>query len=224
LPGATADNYRTLDPDGSKAQGAIIDLVNALAKDAGFQVRFVTTPGVEQIAALNSKNIDLATSLRIDQSAGVDFTDPIFTDSEALLVKKSDGKQYTTWQDLKGEVIVTFKGSTLAEAAQKSGIFKEIRRVTTGREVSEAVRQPEIKAGLKGSFIGTLYEQQHGVYEPDVQMSMSYQPTLITQLGFGSRKGDAMLGKISTSLIKLKNDGTVKAIFAKYGIDGVLVK
>jgi len=125
---------------------------------------------------------------------------------------------------LKGEVIVTIKGLRVAEAAQKSGLFKEVRLVTTGREVHEAVRNPEIKAGLKGSVIDTLYEQQHGVYEPDVQMSMSYNPTLIAQIGFGSRKGDAFLGRINTSLTKLKRDGTVTAIFAKYAIDGILVK
>jgi polar amino acid transport system substrate-binding protein len=224
LPGATADNYRTLDPNGSMAQGALIDLINALAKDAGLQVRFVTMPVSDQIEALNSKNIDLAMMLPINQSADVDYTDPIYTDGEALLVKKSDGKRYTTWQDLKGEVIVAFKGSAFAEAAQKSGIFKEIRLVTAGRDVSQAVRNPEIKAGFKGSVIDTLYEQQHGVYEPDVQMSMSYQPTFILKRGFGSRKGDAILSKINASLIKLKSDGTVKTMFAKYGIDSVLVK
>jgi len=95
LPGATADNYRTLDPDGTKAQGAIIDLVNALAKDAGLQVQFVTMPASERIAGLNSKSIDLA-AIPISSNEGVDFTDPVFTDSEALLVKKSDGRQYTS--------------------------------------------------------------------------------------------------------------------------------
>jgi polar amino acid transport system substrate-binding protein len=206
------------------AQGAMIDLVNAIAKDAGLQVQFVTMPVSEQIAALNSKNIDLAMMVPINRSAGVDFTDPLYTDSEALLVKKNDSKQYTTWQDLKGEVIVTLKGTPLADAAQKSGIFKEMRLVTAGAEVSQAVRNPEIKAGFKGSVIDTLYDQQHGVYEPSDKMSISYQPTLITQHRISSRKGDALLSKINTSLVKLKNDGTVKTIFGEYGIDGVLVK
>jgi len=224
LPGATEDNYRTLDPNGSKAQGALIDLMNAIAKDAGLQVQFVTVPATEQIAALNSNKIDLALMVNIERSAVADFTDPLYKDSEALLVKKSDSKQYETWEDLKGEAIVTLKGSPFANAAQKSGIFKEVRLVTAGAEVAQAVRDPGVKAGFKGSVIDTLYDQQHGVYEPNVQMSMSYQPTFVSQRGIGARKGDALLTKVNTSLAKRKKDGTLKMIFTRYGIDGTLVK
>ena len=58
LPGATLDNYRTLDPSGTLAEGALIDLTNAIAKDARLLVRFVMVPGAEQVAALNSNKIN----------------------------------------------------------------------------------------------------------------------------------------------------------------------
>ncbi len=223
LPGATADNYRTLDPNGTTAQGAMIDLMNAIAKDAGFQVQFVVVPASDQLAGLSTNKIDLALNVIVERSAVADFTDPLYKDSEALLVKKSDSERYTTWEDLKGEAIVTLKGSPFANAAQKSGIFKEVKLVTTGAEAAQAVRDPEIKAGFKGSAIDTFYNQQHGVYEPDVQMSRSYRPTFISQRGIGARKGDALLSRVKTSLAKLKRNGTLKMIFTKYGIDGALV-
>ena len=206
------------------AQGALIDLMNAIAKGAGFQVRFVMVPASDQIAALSANKIDLALTAIIGRSAVADTTDPLYKDSEALLVKKSDRKRYTTWEDLKGGKIVTFKGTLLANEAQKSGIFKEVRLVTAGAEIVQAVRDPEIKAGFKGSVIDTLYDQQHGVYEPDVQMSMSYQPRFFYQSGIGARKGDALLRKVNTSLAKLKRNGTLEMIFTKYGVDGALVK
>ena len=224
LPGATPANYRTLDPNGTMAQGALIDLMNAIAKDVGFQVQFMTLPAPDQIAALNSNKIDLALMVDKEQGAAADFTDPLYTDSEALLVKKGESKRYTTWEDLKGAVIVTLRGSPFADAAQKSGIFKEVRLVTAGAEVSQAVLDPQITAGFKGGFIGTLYDQQHGVYEPDVEMSVSYQPKFVMHRGIGARKGDALLSKVNMSLAKFKNDGTVKTIFTKYGIDATLVK
>ena len=58
LPGATLDNYRTLDLSGTLAEGTLIDLTNAIAKDARLQVRFVMVPGAEQVAALNSNKIN----------------------------------------------------------------------------------------------------------------------------------------------------------------------
>src|SRR6516165_11424194 len=59
LRGSTLDNYRTLDPSGTLAEGALIDLMNTVAKDAKLQVRFVMVPGAEQVTALNSNRIDL---------------------------------------------------------------------------------------------------------------------------------------------------------------------
>jgi polar amino acid transport system substrate-binding protein len=224
LPGATPDNYRTFDPNGALAQGAMIDLVNAIAKDAGFRVQFVMVPASEQIAALGSNKIDLALMVRIEKGAAAEFTDPLYKDSEALLVKKSDPKHYVTWEDLKGEVVVALKGSVVTDAAQQSGLFKEVRLVTAGAEIAQAVRKPEIRAGFKGSFIDTTYDQQHGAYEPDVQMSMSYQPKFAIERAVGARKGDALLSKVNASLLKFKNDGTLKTIFNKYGIDGTLVR
>jgi polar amino acid transport system substrate-binding protein len=139
-------------------------------------------------------------------------------------LRKSDNKQYATWEDLKGAVIVTLKGSPFADAAQKSGIFREVRLVTAGAEVAEAVRDPQVTGGFKGGYIGTHYDQLHGVYEPDVRMSTSYQPMFVIQRGIGARKGDAILSKVTMSLAKLKNDGSVRAIFTKYGVDEALVK
>ena len=45
------------------------------------------------------------------------FDKPLYQDSEALVVKKTDKKQYTTWEDLRGEVIVACGGA--ANAAQR---------------------------------------------------------------------------------------------------------
>ena len=100
-------------------------------------------------ASLDHK-IDLSMPVHIASVQGIDVTDPLYTDSEALIVKKSDNRQYTSWEDLKGETIVTFKGTPLADLFQKSGLFKEVRLVTAGAEVVQAVREPVVKAGFKG--------------------------------------------------------------------------
>jgi ABC-type amino acid transport substrate-binding protein len=77
LRGATLDNYRTLDASGTLAEGALIDLMNAIAKDGKLQIQFVMVPGTEQIAALNSKRIDLALSFgRPDSGIDVSSTEP----------------------------------------------------------------------------------------------------------------------------------------------------
>ena len=59
----------------------------------------------------------------------------------------------------------------------------------------------------------TLSITSHEAYEPDVQVSMSYQPKFVVQRRIAMR-----------TLAKLRNDGTLKMIFTKYGIEGTLVK
>ena len=89
LPGGTLDNYRTLDPSGTLAEGALIDLMNVIAKDVGLQVQFVMVPGAEQIAALNSNKIDLALMFsQIDSEIDASLTEPLYQESEALVIKK----------------------------------------------------------------------------------------------------------------------------------------
>src|SRR5258708_3842134 len=78
LPGATPDNYRMLDANGTMAEGAMIDLMNAIAKDTGLQIQFVAVPVSDQLAALSSNKIDLALMLVIDRGTAADFTDPLY--------------------------------------------------------------------------------------------------------------------------------------------------
>src|SRR5438874_718401 len=49
VPGATASNYRSLDPKAHPGQGALIDLLNAVATDAGLQFQFIPIVAGEQV-------------------------------------------------------------------------------------------------------------------------------------------------------------------------------
>jgi len=58
-----------------------------------------------------------------------------------------------------------------------------------------------------------------------VQIVKSYQAKFADVTGIGASKNrSALLGRIDTLLAKLKADGTVKAIFSRYGITGALTK
>jgi polar amino acid transport system substrate-binding protein len=226
LPGAAWNNYQTLDPKGTMAQGALVDVINAIAKDAGVQVKFVPVAVWDQAAALASNRIGLTTTevgTSPDNKLAMVFTRPIYNTSDTLLVKKSDTKQYTTYEDLKGAVIGAQKGTISADALVKSGIFLEVKLYATAPELAQAVHEDDIKAGFYNSVIALTYELQHGMRQ-DLQIVKSYQPMFVTATVIGARKDDGdMLKKIDTSLAKLKADGTVKAIFTKYGLEGNLV-
>ena len=225
LPGATPENYRTLDTKFTMAQGALIDLLNVIGKDTGFQFQFIPVVAGEQVAELNAKKIDLmgsSSGITSENKATIVLSRTVHNANEALIVKKSDTKQYKTYEDLKGEVVGLQRGTVSAEGLQKSGIFAEVKLYGTAPELERAVSAGQIKAGFSSSYISATYRLQHGE-TPDVQIVQSYQPRFPVPNAIGARKeSEELLKKIDTSLAKFKADGTVKAIFAKYGIAGAV--
>src|ERR1700730_14834950 len=81
-PTATTTNYRTLDPKGTMVQGAMIDVMNAIAKDAGIQVQYVASATGDEVGDLNSHAIDMVTNGSIGAPSAIaallDFGMPIY--------------------------------------------------------------------------------------------------------------------------------------------------
>lgn len=226
LPGATVSNYQTLDPKGVMAQGAVVDLIKAIAKDAGFQVQFIPVLAGAQAPALTTKKIDLTTTgggITEKYTSAMEFSQPIYRNSDVLFVTKNDTKQYKTYEDLRGEVIGTQKGTALADALQKSGLFTEVKVYASGQELRQAVTDGLVKAGFDPNLLSVTYLLQHGQW-PDLQIVNSYQPKFLQTTAIGAREDEGdVLKKINASIIKLKGDGRAKAIFAEYGIEEALV-
>ena len=82
----------------------------------------------------------------------------------------------------------------------------------------------EVKVAINTRYIPTAYALLQGQY-PNVQIVKSYQAKFSDVTGIAtSKSGSVLLGRINTSLAKLKADGAVKAIFARYGIADALTK
>ena len=66
----------------------------------------------------------------------------------------------------------------------------------------------------------TIFSAKQGLL-PKLRIVSSYvSASPKPRMGFAMQKGNSdLLGKVNRSLAKLEADGTVKAIFVKYGID-----
>src|SRR5437764_269995 len=82
-----------------------------------------------------------------------------------------------------------------------------IRDVNTGR----------LKAEF-GDYPILAYTVQQGNF-PDLRLVKSFKSTIVGSIGIGVRKTDAdLMKKVNTSLAKLKANGTVDKILAKWGL------
>jgi len=221
LPGATPENYSTLDPNA--AQGALIDLYKAIANDAGFQVRFLVFVGGELRGALASDKIDTLVAVHSAANKVVmDISDPIFAETEVLIANKNDTTPYRTYADLKGQIVGSRTGTIYEDDMKKNGL--EVKSYVTAPELYKAVNTGEVKVAINTRYIPTAYALLHGQY-PNVQIVKSYEAKFLDATGNATSKDrSALFGRINTSLGKLKSNGVVKAIFSRYGIADALTK
>jgi polar amino acid transport system substrate-binding protein len=201
----------------------MIDLYKAIANDAGFSVQFLVFVSGQLPGALALNKID--TLFWVSSPANkvvMDISEPIFADSEVLIANMSETTPYKTYADLKGQIVGSRTGSIYEDDMKKNGL--KVRSYVTAPELYKAVNAGEVKVAINTRYISTAYALLEGQY-PNVQIVNSYQAKFSDILGIATRKDRrGLFERINTSLAKLKAEGAVKAIFAKYGIADALTK
>ncbi|PSC03572.1 amino acid ABC transporter substrate-binding protein [Alsobacter soli] len=215
----TGTPFTFLDTKTNTIQGIMVDLITAIGKEAGFQVQVEPMQFSTLIAGLNANKIDIiAAAMYITpaRQEAVDFSAPVYTYGEGLFVAKSDTKDYTKLEDLKGEVVGAQVGTAYVEPLKKSGLFADVKIYDTIPDIMRDVNAGRIKAGFADLPI-VAYNLQLGNF-PDVRLAKGYKSQIVGSVGIGVRKTDGeLLKKINTALAKLQGDGTVKKILAKWG-------
>ncbi len=230
-PWAHAETYRVgstptgvpftfLDTKTNSVQGVMVDLMNAIAKDQGFAVQIQAMPFSTLIPSLTGSKIDIicaALGMTPQRAEVVAFTDPVYAYGEAMVVNAKDDRRYGGLEDLKGQIVGTQVGTVYVEPLRKTGLFSEVRVYDSLADVLRDVGFGRIRAGF-GDFPMIAYQVSQGVHK-DVRLVKDHKPTVEVKIGMAVRKGDdALRAKLNGSLAKLKADGTLDRILAKWGL------
>ena len=197
--------------------GFTIDVVDAIAKKQGIEVKFVNTPWEGIFNALQQGDRDmLASSITItdERKQSMDFTDPYF-DAHQLIAVKANSK-VAKFDDLKKLKVGVQTGTTGDEA-----VTKLLGKASTSikRFESTPLALKELEAGGVDAVVA-----DNGVVvnyvtnNPDAKFKTvndkAFEPE---QYGFAVKKGNAeLLDKLNKGLAEIKADGTYAAIMAKY--------
>src|SRR5713101_5602539 len=201
-------------------QGVMVDLITEIGKDAGFQVQIEPMQFSTLIPSLTSSKIDIISAAMFATAARkevIDFSDPVYTYGEGLLVPRTDAKAYTSQEDLKGEVVGAQVGTAFVDALKKTGLFSEVKVYDTIPDILRDVNTGRLKAGFADYPILAYNLKQGGFAE--VRLVDSYKPTTVGTVAIGVRKADQdLLKKINTSLAKLKASVVVDKILDRWGL------
>ncbi len=213
--------FTFLDTKTNTIEGVMVDLVKAIAAAADFKVEVEGMQFSTLIASLTSNKIDMVAAamyITAPRKEVIDFSDPIYTYGEGLLVPTSDTKDYVSFADMKGYTVGAQIGTAYVDVLQKTGLFGEVKLYKTSPDILADVNAGRVQAAFADAPI-MAYTLKQGQF-PNVRLVKSYKPTITGSVGIGIRKTDGeLLKKVNTALAKLKADGSVDKILAKWGLE-----
>lgn len=197
--------------------GLTIDVVTAVAKKAGIEVKFVNTPWEGIFNSLQQGDRDmLASSITItdERKQTMDFTDPYFDAFQLIAVKQTS--KVAKFDDLKKLKVGVQTGTTGDEVVTKL-LGKNSTNVKRFESTPLALKELEsggVDAVVADNGVVINYVTNNPAAKFKTVSDKAFVPE---QYGFAVKKGNAeLLGKLNKGLADIKADGSYDQIYAKY--------
>lgn len=220
--GATATGipFTFLNVKTNSIEGMMVDTVNAIAQDAGLTVEIQPTVFSALIPSLTSNKIDVISAAMVKTPARaqvVDFTLPVYSYGDGLIVSADDPTAYKSLDDLKGQIVGAQVGTIYLDILNNHGGFKEVRSYDSAADIARDLKLGRIKAGLGDQPI-MAYQIKNNTFK-DVKLAPDYQAVNVSDVCLIVRKGNTeLLEKLNASITKLKANGALETIVQKWGI------
>ncbi len=202
--------------------GFDVDLVDLVAEELDVEQTIVNTPfeTIETGQAMSTGKCDLAAAgmtITEERARVMDFTDPYFNATQALLVQKDSG--YDSLESLSGETVGVQANTTGKDYAEENApddvelkVFEDLALLTA------AVKTGDVAAGINDN--GVLYD--YADQNSDVEVSTEFDTG--EQYGWAVAKdgNDELLKTANEVLAQAEKDGTYEKIFRQYFPDAEL--
>ncbi|MEU2227779.1 transporter substrate-binding domain-containing protein [Streptomyces sp. NPDC018347] len=200
-----------------KVQGFDVSLIDLVAQDLGVRQQILDTPfeNFKTGAFLNSGECDLAAAgmtITPERKKNVDFSDPYFEATQAVLVDKSSGidsladvkakgKKLGAQAQTTGEDYVKGKGYDPISFESSDAVLNGLR---TGQVQAVVIDFPVVQGWLKDKANAEKFKVVDNLKTGE-------------QYGFTVKKGNkALLDAVNKALKDAKADGTYKKIYEKW--------
>ncbi|WP_426116313.1 ABC transporter substrate-binding protein [Pseudomonas sp. DSP3-2-2] len=216
----TGSPFTFLDTKTNSVEGVMVDIIKAVSTKAGFEVQIEPMPFASLIGSLTSKRVDLISAAMFItpvREKVVDFSSPVYSYGEGVVVPNSDTTAYTSFEEMKGKRVGAQVGTAFVEPLQKSGLFSEVKLYETTADLMRDANSGRIDIGVLDYPIAAYAINQK--HFPNLRLVTTYKATMPNNIGIAGRKGDTeLMGKINAALAELKADGSIDAILKKWGL------
>lgn len=203
------------DPQTEEIVGFDMDIIKAVAKAVGDEVKIQNMQFAGIIPALQTNMVDVAVAaitITDERKKQVLFSDPYYDVGLAMVVQTKNVDKFKTLQDVEGKAICAQIGSTGSLLAQSVKGAK----VMNFDQVAEALMELKMggcSAALLGDTTARHYQSQHNDKDLTVVPHL-YNPK---QVGFAMAKGNKTLAeKLNKGLAAIKASGEYDQIYEKW--------
>ncbi len=201
---------------GGEVVGFDVDLMDLVAQDLDLEQEIVNTPfeTIETGQAMATGKCDIAAAgmtITEERDQVIDFSDPYFEATQALLVTKGAG--YDSLESLDGKTLGVQVGTTGEEYANDNApdgvelkVFEDLALLL------EAVKSGSIDAAINDNTVLLDYATKN----PDTEMTTEFETG--EQYGFGVAEGDnaELVDAVNKAFAAAHEDGTYEELFKKY--------
>ena len=196
--------------DGSEVVGIEVDILQAITGKLGLEMQLEQMDFESVIPGVQAGKFDIGMSgitITADRQKNCDFTQPYFLASQAIVV--TPDSDITCKADLEGKTISVQTGTTAEEYCMENGY--DVLAFAANNDAAAALTSGKAAAWVVDNEVGVALAQQQGLVVLDE--AMTSEP-----YAFAFAKDSALTAQFDEALGELLADGTVAAIFEKYGV------
>jgi polar amino acid transport system substrate-binding protein len=203
--------------NGTVAEGFDVDLLTAIAKEAGINtVVFKTEIFDTLIPTLKAGGkfdvIASGMTIKAERQAEINFADPYFDSNQSVAMKV--GGTYTGPADLKGKKVGVQSGTT-GESWANENLKPAGAKIVPFKDAVQAFSA--LQAGNVDAVINDLPVSAEVVKDPAKGLALIAQIPTGEQYGFGvSKDNPALLAALNAALAKVRTSGEYDTIYTKW--------
>jgi len=215
---ATGVPFTFLDLAKKTLTGAMVEITQAVANDAGFSIQTQIMSFSALIPSLTAKKIDIISAAILRTAAReqvVDFSDPIFSYGPGIVISDADRQSYASVADLSGKNVGTQMGTRYGEQAQRAGAAA-VRYYDSLPDALHDLHAGRIDAAYGDAPI-LSYHVAH-IPNSHLRYVAEFHPPALEDVCLIVRKGDTQLrNRINASIARLKST-TIHSILMKWNL------
>jgi putative S-methylcysteine transport system substrate-binding protein len=200
-----------------KLQGFEVDFMDAVAKETGDSVEYVTMSFSGLIGALESNRIDTVSNqitITPERQAKFAFSQPYVYDGAQVVVKKGNEDKIKGVEDLKGKTVAVNLGSNFEQLLRELPYAGEITIKTYEKNIEQ-----DTALGRVDAFVMDRVSATQVIKEKNLPLALAGKPFSKIENALPFRnddKGKALRDKIDAAITKLKENGELARISEKW--------